>query len=243
MVTGRSLEIHTVIVRGDFESFRAAFTRSVLGVTFKKFKRRGRQFYQHRIHNEKVTHSICRFLHEYLLEKTHSISNYQLKTDLNLHWDDTGKILGISDIRVALFIKTAELKVDQINVQQRLESIVIDMFYSDIDVGSQKLRNRIHEIMDSLGNDNFEYHEWNLLDNKGKEIAEKYGVKLAPTIIINVNPKLIMENPDERSLQNEIEDLYVPYIEESNPRFERNEEAKASLQHLFVMPDLKGKSS
>jgi len=222
------------VVHGDFESFKAAFTRSVLGVTFKKFKRKGKKFYQNRVHNVKVTNSVCNFLYEYLMEKTRNISNYELKTDLTLHWDDTGKILKFSDIKVTLFLRAGELKVDEIKVQKKLESITIDLFYSDIDAASQRLRNKILEIMDSIGRENFQYHEWNILDKKGKEVAEKYGVKLVPTIIINANPELMLENPDEKTLRNEIEDLYVPKIDESIPQFTINEELKPTIRSLFA---------
>ena len=234
MVKGRNLEIHTVIVRGDFESFKAAFARSVLGVTFKKFKRRGRSFYRHRVHNEKVTQSVCSFLHQYLMEKTRKISDYELKTDLTLHWNDTGKILKISDIKVNLFLRAAEMTVDEIRVHKELENIVVDLFYSDIDAASQKLKEEISEIIDSMGKENFEYKEWNILEDQGKEIAGKYGVRLVPTIIINANPELMLENPDERSLRNEIEDLYVPSIDESIPKFESYEKVKFAVQSLFA---------
>ena len=234
MLKSRNLRIRTVVVHGDFESFKAAFTRSVLGVTFKKFKRKGKKFYQNRVHNVKVTNSVCNFLYEYLMEKTRNISNYELKTDLTLHWDDTGKILKFSDIKVTLFLRAGELKVDEIKVQKKLESITIDLFYSDIDAASQRLRNKILEIMDSIGRENFQYHEWNILDKKGKEVAEKYGVKLVPTIIINANPELMLENPDEKTLRNEIEDLYVPKIDESIPQFTINEELKPTIRSLFT---------
>jgi hypothetical protein len=229
-----SLAIHTIVVRGDYESFKAAFARSVLGVTFKKFKRKGRDFYQHRVHNEKVTNSVCNFLYEYLMRETQNMSNYDLKTDLTLHWNETGKMLMMSNIKVAIFLRAAELQVDEVRVQEKLENIVIDLFYSDIDAASKKLKIKIAEIVDSIGKETLEYHEWNLLDKKGKEMAEKYGVKLAPTVIINADPKLMFENPDERTLRSEIEGLYVPEIDESIPRFERNEKAKTSMQFLFA---------
>ena len=88
--------------------------------------------------------------------------------------------------------------------------------------------------MDSMGRENFQYHEWNILDKKGKEVAEKYGVKLVPTIIINANPELMLENPDEKTLRNEIEDLYVPKIDESIPKFTINEELKPTIRSLFA---------
>lgn len=228
------LAIHTVVVRGDFESFKAAFSRSVLGVTFKKFKRKGRDFYQHRVHNEKVTNSVCSFLYEYLMRETQNMSNYDLRTDLTLHWNDTGKILKISNIKVTIFLRAAELQVDEVGVKKKLENIVIDLFYSDIDAASQKLKTKISEIIDSIGKENFEYHEWNILNKEDKEMAEKYSVKLAPTVIINADPKRMFENPDERLLRNEIEELYVPEINESIPRFERNEKAKPAMEYLFA---------
>jgi hypothetical protein len=234
MDKSRRLAIHTVVVRGDFESFKAAFSRSVLGVTFKKFKRRGKEFYQHRVHNEKVTNSVYNFLYEYLMEKTQNLSNYELRTDLTLYWDENGKILRISNIKVTVFLKAAELEVEEIRIEKKLVNIVIDFFYTDIDAASPKLKGKLLEIMGSMGKENFEYHEWNLQDKKGKETAEKYGVKFAPTIMINANPELILENPEERSLRNKIEELYVPEIDKSVPRFERNEKAMTSMQFLFA---------
>jgi len=234
MDKSKVLAIHTIVVRGDYESFKAAFSRSVLGVTFKKFRRFGRDFYQHRVHNEKVTNSICNFLYEYLMRETQNMANYDLKTDLTLQWDDKGKILKISNIKVTIFLRAAELQVDEVRVQKKLENIVIDLFYSNIDAASQKLKTKISEIIDSIGKENFEYNEWDILDKKGKEMAEKYDVKLVPTVIINADPKLMFENPDERMLRNEIEELYIPEIEESIPKFERNEKAKTSIQYLFA---------
>lgn len=204
-------------------------------MTFKKFKRKGRDFYQHRVHNEKVTSSVCNFLYEYLMRETQNMSSYDLRTDLTLHWNETGKILGLSHIKVMVFLRAAELEVDSIEVQKKLDNIVIDLFYSDIDAASQKLKNKISEVIDSIGKENFKYNEWNILDKRGKEMADKYGVKLAPTIIINADPKRMFENPDERTLRNEIEELYVPEISESIPRFEKNERAKTSMQYLFAI--------
>lgn len=234
MEKSRGLAIHTVVVKGDFDSFKAAFSRSILGVTFKKFKRKGREFYQHRVHNEKVTSSVCNFLYEYLMKETQNVSSYDLRTDLTVQWNETGKIQAISHIKVAVFLRAAELHVDEIKVKKKLDNIALDLFYSDIDVASQKLKSRISEIIDSLGKENFNYHEWNLLDKQGKEMAGKFGVKFAPTVIINADPKSILENPDEKLLHNEIEELYVPEIDETIPRFERNEKAMTSLQYLFA---------
>jgi hypothetical protein len=234
MEKSRVLAIHTVVVKGDFESFKAAFSRSVLGVTFKKFKRKGRDFYQHRVHNEKVTNSVCNFLYEYLMRETQNMSSYDLRTDLTLHWNETGKILSISHIKVTVFLRAAELEVDKIEVQEKLDNIAIDLFYSDIDAASQKLKNKISDVIDSIGKENFKYNEWNILNKRGKEMADKYGVKLVPTIIIDADPKRIFENPDERTLRNEIEELYVPEISKSIPRFEKNEKAKTSMQYLFA---------
>jgi hypothetical protein len=168
------------------------------------------------------------------MRETQNMSNYDLRTDLTLHWNDTGKILKISNIKVTIFLRAAELQVDEVRVKKKLENIVIDLFYSDIDAASQKLKTKISEIIDSIGKENFESHEWNILYEEGKEMAEKYGVKLAPTVIINADPRLKFENPDERLLRNEIEDLYIPEIDESIPRFERNEKAKTSMQYLFA---------
>ena len=86
MKNERELEIRTTIVDGNYESFKAALTRSILGVTYRKFKRKGKEFYKHRKHNESVAKRICDWFYEYLRSKTPNISNFKIKTDLTLRW-------------------------------------------------------------------------------------------------------------------------------------------------------------
>ena len=50
-----------------------------------------------------------------------------------------------------------------------------------------------------------------MLDAKeGKEMANAYGVRGTPTVVINAEKKL--ENPDDKKLQQEIENAFAPVV-------------------------------
>ena len=89
------LRINTVNVNGDFDSFKAALNRSILGVTFRKFKRKKSQFYQHRVHNAAIAQKICEKLYEHLLVNEHlhvgrNLRDFKLRTSLTVEWSETG---------------------------------------------------------------------------------------------------------------------------------------------------------
>jgi len=218
-MASKELEINTVIVEGDFRNFKAAFSRSTLGVTFRKYKRRRSEFYQHRVHNEAVTQHTQKWLYEYLLTRTHlkNLSNFKLKVKMTIEWDNNGKILGIKNIAVVIYMKVGELTVDRIDFHKKSEIIAIDLFYSKIDVASQKLRSLLPDLLDSWGSENFDYKEHDFLTKKGEEIAKVYNVERVPALVINAEN--LTENPDERTLRQEIQKAFSPKIVESNPEF------------------------
>lgn len=208
----KELGIHTVIVDGDFRSFKAAFLRSVLGVTFRKFKRKKSEFYQHRIHNEVVTQHVQKWLYEYLLTQTNlkNISDFKLKTDMTIVWSKTGKIEAIRDIAVDIYLKYGELTVQRMEFGRKSETISIDLFYSDIDASSQRLRNVLPTLIESMGSENFEYTEHDFLEEKERQLGQAYGVERVPNVVINAeNP---IENPDERTLRQEIQKAFSPML-------------------------------
>ena len=202
------MEIRTIIVDGTYESFKAALTRSILGVTYRKFKRKGKEFYQHRKHNESVTQRICDWFYEYLRSKTplKNISDLKIKTSLTLRWDKTGKILGFRNAKVVIYSKIGELNVKELEIHKKREKVKIDLFYSTIDISSQKIRKILPEILKSLGEENFDYNEYDFLSKKGKEMAKIYSVTHVPTVVID---NMILENPDEKKLRSEIENAFT----------------------------------
>ena len=238
MVKKKELEIHTVIVDGKPSNFRAALSRSILGVTWVKFKRRKQTFYQHRVHNLAITQSVFNWLYEYLLSRLRNLGTYKLKTDLKPVWNENGKIQAISDITVSVYMKIGELKVKELQVHERFRSVKIDFFYSETDFASKELRLKLPSIIESLGKENFDYKEYNFSAKEGKDMAQAYGVKGTPTIVINAEKKL--ENPDEKRLRQEIERAFAPVVKPaSKPQFAFDTEAKSNVESLVNILEIK----
>lgn len=218
-MASRELEINTVIVEGNFRSFKAAFSRSILGVTFRKFKRKRSEFYQHRIHNEAVTQHTQKWLYEYLLTKTNlkNLGDFKLKANMTVEWDTDGKILGIKNIAVIVYMKVGELNVDRMDFHKKSDTITIDLFYSKIDAASLKLRSLITNLIDSWGSENFGIKEYDFLTEEGRKMAKAYNIERVPTIVINAENTL--ENPDEKTLRREIQKAFSPRIVASGSEF------------------------
>jgi len=234
MVKGKSVEISTVIVNGDFGSFKAAFTRSVLGVTFAKFKRKRSDFYQHRVHNTAITKRICNWLYEYLL--THpelrlkqNLRNFKIRTSLTLNWNETGKIIGVSNIKVFIYSEIGQLTVKKLQLLEKPEKIKIDLFFSQIDDSSQKLKSTLPAMLKSIGHQNFDYNEHDFLSEEGKKAAKIFRVDHVPTVVIDRNNFV---NPNEKKLRQEIEGAFSPKIKAIEPKFQFSKVAKPNVALL-----------
>ncbi len=215
MVKGKSTRINTVIVNGDEDSFKAALTRSVLGVTYTKFKRKRGEFYQHSVHNTAITRQICSWLYEYLLSRQelrleNDLSDYRLRTSLTLNWDETGKIIGVSDINLCIYSEIGQLSVRELELVGKAERIKVDFFFSTIDDRSINLKSELPKILESIGIDNFDYNEHDFLKAKGQATAKTYKVDRVPTVVIDGN---VHVNPDEKKLRKELEGAFSPKIE------------------------------
>jgi len=226
------MEIRTIIVDGTYESFKAALTRSILGVTYRKFKRKGKEFYQHRKHNESVTQRICDWFYEYLRSKTplKNISNLKIKTSLTLRWDKTGKILGLKNVTVSIYSKVGELTVQELQIRKKQEKVKIELFYSEIDVSSQKIRELLPNIIKSLGKENFDYNEYNFLTDKGKKMAKIYSVERVPTVIID---DMKFENPNEKQLYTEIENAFTLKVLPAGVKFQLEPKIKQTIETIL----------
>jgi hypothetical protein len=234
MAKGKSVEISTVIVNGDFDSFKAALTRSILGVTFAKFKRKRSDFYQHRVHNAAITKEICNWLYEYLL--THpklrlerNLRDFKLRTSLTLNWNETGKIVGLSDVKVFIYSEVAQLTVKELQLLEKPEKIKIDFFFSQIDDASQKLRSILPNMLKSIGYENFDYNEYDFLSEEGKKAAKIFHVDRVPTVVIDGRNFV---NPNEKKLRQEIEGAFSPKIKAVKPGFQFSQVAKPNVTLL-----------
>lgn len=234
MVKGKSVEISTVIVNGDYDSFKAALTRSVLGVTFAKFKRKRSDFYQHRVHNTAITKRICNWLYEYLL--THpelrlqkNLRDFKLRTCLTLNWNETGKIIGVSDVKVFIYSEIAQLTVKKLQLLEKPEKIKVDLFFSQIDDPSIKLRSILPTMLKSMGYENFDYNEHDFLSKEGREAARIFHVDRVPTVVIDGNNYV---NPNEKKLRQELEGAFSPRIQAIEPKFQFSKVAKPNVALL-----------
>jgi hypothetical protein len=232
------LEISTVIVKGERASFKAALSRSILGVTFKRFKRRKTEFYKHRVHNEAVTESVFDWLYESLLKCVRNIGELQVKTNLKPEWDENGKILGISDISVSVYMKVGELTVDRLQVHEKSKNVKIDLFYSEIDARSKKLRLELPKLMENWGKESFEYSEHDFLPEEGRKLASAYKIEAVPTILINAEKVLV--DPDENKLRQEIERAFTATVRPSSElRFITDPSMKPNVE---ILSEIKTKS-
>lgn len=229
----KELRIHTVIVSGDLESFKAAFSRSVLGVTFKKFKRKRSEFYKYRTHNLLVTQRIVEKLYEHLLSekilKDGSLRDLKLKTDYTIKWSDDGKILAVSDIEVSIYLKVGTLQVERMEVIEKPERIKMDFFYSDFDASSQKLKPILSSLISSIGRENFDYNEYDFLSDKGKKHAQIYNITLIPAIVIDDK---VLVNPNERQIRETLEGIFDPKIMLIKPKITIENKTKNIIHSL-----------
>lgn len=227
-----SQDIRTVIVSGERKQFKAALSRSILGVTYKKFKRKKREFYRHRAHNEAITDSVFDWLYEYLLTKMRNLSDLEIKTYLRVNWNETGKILAVSDIKVPIYMRVGGLEVDKLEVLEEFQKIKIDLFYSHIDARSKELQSNLPRLIEELGKENFNYAEYNFLEPEGEEMAHAYDIETVPTVMINAEkPPLV--NPSEEKLRQEIEKAFAPAVRPTvNPQFSYDPSMKANAELL-----------
>ena len=96
--------IRTVIVAGDYDSFKAALTRSIIGVTFKKFKRLGGRFYATKGDNVAIVDAVCKAVYEELQKNLTNVplKHLRVATTLKLKWDRDGRNIDVSDVKVSV---------------------------------------------------------------------------------------------------------------------------------------------
>lgn len=211
MIKTKEFEISTVVVSGTRNLFKAALARSILGVTYKKFNKRKKPFFANRVHNEIVTESVFDYLYESLLSTLRNFSDLDIKTKLKPQWDENGKILSVSDLSVSVYMKVGELKIEKLHVRETVESIKVDLFFSEIDARSKKLRTDLPKIIDEIGKQKIEYAEHDFLNTEGQKMAQAYGITTVPTVLINAEK--LLEDPDENQLRQELEKAFQARVE------------------------------
>jgi len=213
----KEFEISTVVVSGTRNLFKAALSRSLLGVTYKKFSRRKGKFFANRVHNEIVMEGVFDCLYESLLSTLRNVSDLDIKTKLKPEWDENGKLLSVSDLAVSVYMKVGELKIQKLQVIDSIDSIKIDLFFSEIDARSRKLRNDLPKIIEEIGKQRIEFAEHDFLSPKGQQMAQAYGITTVPTVLINAENPIL--DPDENQLRQEIEKAFQARVEPTGIEF------------------------
>jgi hypothetical protein len=213
------MDIRTTIVAGDYDSFRAALTRSIIGVTFKKFKRLGARFYATKADNVTIVDATCKRFYE---ELQHNLPNVPLKhlriaTAMRLKWDRDGRILDLSNVRVSVYQAIGELSVASANIVRRSQRVKVDFFYSSVDFQSQTAKKELDLLEQEIGREYFERRDHDFLNPTEKKIADKMRVKGVPAVVFNDGEPL--ENPSKMSLTGKLNELLAPYVNATDSKF------------------------
>ena len=147
-----------------------------------------------------------------------------------MRWDRSGKILGFKNATVAIYLKVGELKVQELKIHKKREKVKIDLFYSEIDVSSQKIRELLPNILKSLGEENFDYNEYDFLSEEGRERAKIYSIERVPTVVID---NIILENPDEKKLRSEIENAFTLKVLPAGVKFQSEPKIKQTIETIL----------
>jgi len=213
------MEFRTTIVAGDYDSFRAALTRSIVGVTFKKFKKLGLRFYSKKAQNMAIVDIICRTFYEKLQAELPDVplQHLRIATVMKIKWDREGQIRDLSDVRISVYEPVGELLIRSANIMKSSERIQVDLFYSSVDFASKTVRRDLDLIEQELGPGCLERHEYDYLDSAGRRIADKKNVKLVPAVVINDEEPL--ENPSRMVLEGKIHEKLAPYVDPIDVKF------------------------
>jgi sporulation protein YlmC with PRC-barrel domain len=225
----RTLELSTTVTSGDYDGFKAAFSRSVLGVTFKKFKRRGKTFFDVRTHNEEFTKKAFEFIYLNLKEELTELNKYNLRANYTLEWDNNGKIIGIKDLSAHIYLPVGNFVADRLDLKSKEEFIKMDLFYSDFDAGSINVRSSLQKIINEMGSEKFRLSEHNIMKEEGKKAAEVFDVKIVPTLQID-ETKLV--NPSEKQIKDEIVKSLDQKIIPTEARFIYEVESETIIKQL-----------
>lgn len=204
--------IRTTIVAGDYESFKAALARSVIGVTMKKFSRLGGKFFQTKSFNVAIVDELCKKCYEELQSHLQTVPLKLLKVTcmMNINWDNEGRISKISDLKISVYHQLGELVIPSTSIRGATHAVELDFFYSSTDFASQSVRKVLDELVGETGSEYFERNDYDFQAPQNRKVAEANNVRATPTVILN--NEILLENPSRNSLQEKITAEVAPSI-------------------------------
>lgn len=227
----KEMVLNTSVSAGKIDAFKAAFSRSVLGVTYKKYKRKGRPFFNNRKHNEEITKKSFEYIY-LLLRKEYDImlNDYDIRVKYTIGWDENdGKILYFKDLETNCYLKVCDLMIDKLELTQSESSVDIKIFYSNVDRGSKKLLSYIDDVLGEYENINITKSMHCVDDYDYEEISKIYHVEFVPTIVID---GLIMDNIAPVDIKNKLDNVLNRRILPPQTRLETNNLIKQALSKV-----------
>jgi len=218
MAKRRPMEVTSRLVDGDYDSFKAANSRSLLGVTYVKNKRKP-NISQSRRYNQVVVEELIRYAHSKLQKEIGSniLKYLQLHTSLKMDWDPAGRIKEISDLKISLYAHVGELDLGNIVFGSSPEKIIVDFFYSKMDAASPLVESGLKELEIAMGPDNVQVNSYDFFSEEGKRKAQLLKVAKFPTVVIN--GVLPLENPTKNQIFDRVNEMLTPSLKSSKADF------------------------
>lgn len=211
------MELTTSVTAGSLEAFQAAFSRSVLGVTVKKYKKKGGIFWKNKEHNQEITKKSFEYIYLLLREEyKNGLNDIDIKINYTIGWDnDQGKILYFKDIISNCYLKMCELNINELKLKEEEGIVNLKLFYSDYDRASIELISYLDAVLSKFDELQINIERFKLGKKKYSENADLYKVEYIPTVIIDhqkVEPltKTSLENKLNAHLNRQI---YPPKTE------------------------------
>lgn len=229
-------DIRTTVVAGDYESFKAALARSIMGVTWKKFARNKTNFFRAQAYNTAVVNAVCRKLYEALQSNLQGVplKYLRLTTILKISWEQDGRIQRITDIRVSVYHMVGDLSVASTKITAGNQKVSVIFIYSSLDFASQDLKKELDKLEREIGKDFFQIENLDIANPAHRKKTEALGVKLAPAVVINDK---VLENPSKIALIGLISQAFSPLVIIEDSRFSRETTLQGILDSLKIVID------
>jgi hypothetical protein len=230
MAKRRPIEVTSRLVDGDYDSFKTANSRSLLGVTFIKNKRKP-NISQSRSYNQAVVNELIQYTHSKLQKELGSnvLKYLKLRTSLKMDWDNAGRIREISDLRISVYSHIAELDLGEIILGSSPQKTIVDFFYSKVDAASPSVQSALKELELAMGADNLQVNSHDFFSDEGKRKAQLSKVSKVPTVVIN---ETILENPTKNQIFDKVNETLTPSLRSSRSDFMAEPSSKVVYEAL-----------
>jgi len=225
----RPLEVTSRLVAGDYDSFKAAINRSLMGVTYIS-NRRKPKISQSRRYNQVVVEELIRHAYSKLQQELGSnVMKYmKLHTSLRIDWDSAGRIKEISDLKISAYSLVGELDLGSIVFGGSPEKILVDFFQSKVDAASPVVAANLKELEQTMGPENVQINTYDFFSEEGKRKAQLLKVTKVPTVVINGTTTL--ENPTKNQIFDQVNESLTPSIKSTRSDFMLEPSSKPVLE-------------